>query len=100
MSSKKIPNMVGEIDAPGCAASTAMMVGGCCAVTAGEIDRKIAAIGAKRYFRAMGFGSILNAEGRRGAKFALNLTGTGSFDCGMPCPVREVRDFHKRSGAL
>ena len=102
MSSKKMPNIVGAIDAPGCEASTAMTVGACWAETTGEIDKKITAIRAKQYFGAMGFGSILNAEGNRGAKFALMLAGPVRAFSGqkisrlwMPCLLRDVRDFHK-----
>src|SRR5882724_8155003 len=104
MSSKKMPNIVGEIAAPGCAASTAMTVGGSWAETAGDIDRRIAAMSARPHLVAMGFGSILNAEGNRWAKFALMLTGPVRAFSGqkipglwMPCLLRDVRDFHKRT---
>jgi len=95
MSSKKTPNIAGEMDAPGWAKSTEITVELCWLWMRGETGTsRIARIA--RDLGSIGVVSILIAWGGHDGEIDLERPGRVARIQKMPCRMRDLRDFHRR----
>jgi hypothetical protein len=95
MSSKKMPNIAGEIDAPGWTASTEITVEACWPWMRGETGTSRIASMAKDLGN-IGVVSILIAWGGHNGEIDLERPDRVVRIQKMPCPMRDLRDFHRR----